>query len=144
MPKPVDLHRDCIICWHAKMNRLPRGPPVDYSNLVVGLRWHLDFWFANSPQSTSSARVKSLKGVNATVVAINRKTMSKSIVMVNESNDFIDGGYPDPPVECMWHTQGVMAPFQWEGREYDQEIDDDEMVFTDFIFLDDGWSLCIR
>jgi len=68
--------------------------------------------------------------------------------MVNERNYFLDADYyPDyreGAVERMWHTQGVMSLFQWEGREYDQEIDDDDVVFTDFIFLDDGWGLCIR
>ena len=101
-------------------------------------------WCLKNDGEMYRTRVKSLEGVNATVVAINRKTMSKSIVMVNESNDFLDEPDPRGAVECMWHTQGVMSPFQWEGREYDQGIDDDDMVFTDFIFLDDGWSLHIR
>ena len=65
MPKPVDLDHDCIICWITRSNRIPRGLSVDWAKIRPGVRFHVDYWFANIP---------SLRGNTACLSIVEGKT----------------------------------------------------------------------
>jgi len=42
-----ELHRQCPICMHCKMNKLPRNPPIPVDSLAPGQMLQLDFGFMN-------------------------------------------------------------------------------------------------
>ena len=76
MPKPKDLERQCIICWITRMNRIPRGVSVDWAEIRCGVRFHIDFWFAN---------VESIRGNKAGLSIVEGKTTVMIQVPVRSS-----------------------------------------------------------
>ena len=55
----------CPICDAAGATKLPRGPPIDTTELPVGTLWHLDFTFFN---------VTSIRGFTAVLVIVEATT----------------------------------------------------------------------
>ena len=61
----VPLNRRCPICDAAGATKLPRGPPVDTTELPVGMLFHLDFTFFN---------VESIRGFSSVLVIVEATT----------------------------------------------------------------------